>query len=154
MKKIESHVAWVGREEVCLMLEVQDSGAVSQARLTGVGGPYFLRELKSLREQLKQSTSLTLEKLPLPTGTGPEHLILREVILKAQGRWQPPYAQEELCHCRAVLTTTVDQAICSGAHTPRQVSEQTSASTACGTCRPDVEAMISWRLLHFDKNKT
>ena len=83
---------------------------------------------------------------PLPTGNSHSEILLRELILKAKKEWNFPYEHVELCHCRAVLTSTVDQAIISGAHTPEKVSRLTSASTACGTCKPDVEQILKFRL--------
>jgi len=142
VKTIESHVVWQGREEAHLTLEVDEKNQIQKVKLTGVGGPVFLEALKALRGQLKGDYL----QLGLPTGAGAESLLIRELLLKAQGRWAYPFCEEELCHCRAVPTEVVDRAICAGAHTTRQVSEQTSASTACGTCRPDVEAIIKYRL--------
>jgi NAD(P)H-nitrite reductase large subunit len=142
MKTIKSHVVWEGREEAYLQLQVDDQNKIVKSKLTGVGGPQFLQRLCALRGELTG----TVADLIAPSGVSPEAILFRELILRAQGRWQPPYESEELCHCRAVPTAVVDRAICAGAHTSRQVSEQTSASTACGTCRPDVEAMIKWRL--------
>ena len=72
-------------------------------------------------------------------------LILSEMILKLRGEWNFPYADEELCHCRSIATQTVDQAIIAGAHSPEVVTRQTSASTACGTCRPTVQKIIEYR---------
>lgn len=83
---------------------------------------------------------------PLPDGSGHETLLLREWILKARGEWKFPYNEDELCHCRRVPTHVVDQAIVAGAHTPEAVSRATSASTNCGTCRPDVERILAYRL--------
>jgi bacterioferritin-associated ferredoxin len=142
MKTITEHVVWEGREEAHLHLTLDDNQTIHSAKLTGIGGPDFLLQLKELRKKL----SGPLTDVQAPMGTTPEALLFRELILRAQGKWQLPYDSEELCHCRAVPTAVVDRAICAGAHTSRQVSEQTSASTACGTCRPDVEAMIKWRL--------
>ena len=142
MKTITEHVVWDGREEAHIHLTLDENQTIQSARLTGIGGPAFLAQLKVLRTQLKGS----MAGLVPPKGNTPEAILFRELILRAQGKWQLPYESEELCHCRAVPTAVVDRAICAGAHTSRQVSEQTSASTACGTCRPDVEAMIKWRL--------
>jgi bacterioferritin-associated ferredoxin len=83
---------------------------------------------------------------PVPEGTHHSDLLIRELILKLNGRWDFPYAAEELCHCRAVLTQTVDRAIVNGAHTPAQVSRETTASTSCGTCLSDVQAILAFRL--------
>ncbi|MCX7979207.1 MAG: (2Fe-2S)-binding protein [Bdellovibrionaceae bacterium] len=83
---------------------------------------------------------------PLPTGKDHVSILIRELVLKASGQWQFPYAHEELCHCRSVKTKTVDAAIVSGAHDTDTVSRWTSASTACGTCRADVQRIIDYRL--------
>ena len=142
MKIIDAQVAWLGREEASLRLELNDMDEIVNAKLSGIGGPEFLRLLKETRLKLEGD----LQKLSLPEGVSPAALCLRELILKAKGEWSYPYESEELCHCRAVPTIVVDQAICVGAHTPRKVSDLTSASTACGTCRPDVESILIFRL--------
>ena len=143
MKTIEAKVQWRGREEACLSIDLDDNENIVTAKLSGIGGSNFLRLLVRVRPTLLR---VRFQDLPLPSGVTPEALCLREVILKAKGLWKFPYEQEELCHCRAVPTAVVDQAICVGAHTPRKVSQQTSASTACGTCSTDVEAIIEYRL--------
>ena len=130
-----------GREEVHLEFD-EDKGQISGAKLTGIGGPELLETLDLWRPQLKGAVA----EIPLPDGCGTGAMLVREVLLKAQGQWQYPYEHEELCHCRAVPTQTVDAAVLTGAHEPSRVSKQTSASTACGTCRPDVEAIIAYRL--------
>ncbi len=135
-------VRWPGREEASLTVELASDGTIRRADLYGIGGPAFLRALCDLRARLTGSW----REVPLPTGNHPGALLLRELLLKARGEWRFPYEDEELCHCRAVPTAVVDQAICRGAHTPQKVSSMTSASTACGTCRPDVEAIIKYRL--------
>lgn len=82
----------------------------------------------------------------LPEGEGHAALLVRELILRARGEWVYPYQDLELCHCRSVPTEVVDQAILSGAHTCEKVSRRTSASTACGTCRPEVQKILDYRL--------
>lgn len=141
-RTVEVQVKWPGREEAELRLELNDKNEILKAELRGIGGPDLLDMLISCRRTLNGSLSL----LPLPEGHSSAALCLREVILKAKGEWDFPYKEQELCHCRAVPTEVVDQAICAGAHTPQKVSAETSASTACGTCRPDVEAILAYRL--------
>jgi len=80
-----------------------------------------------------------------PEGEGHSALLVRELILKIQGQWQFPFPHSEVCHCRAISTETVDQAILSGAHSPEEVSIITTASTACGTCRPDIISILNYR---------
>lgn len=145
--KVKAKVQWPGREEISIEVELDEHDRIKNASMTGVGGPALLDLLKNYRLQnLRDKQKHTLQSLPLPEGESPAALCLREAILKLKGEWVYPFKEEELCHCRAVLTSTVDLAICLGAHTTRKVSEQTSASTACGTCRPDVEAIIKFRL--------
>lgn len=66
--------------------------------------------------------------------------------MKARGDWDFPYKDIEICHCRMVPTEIVDQAIVAGANDPETVSRLTMASTSCGTCRPDVERILRYRL--------
>ena len=90
--------------------------------------------------------SLDPKKWPLPKGNDHCSMLIREFVLKCRGEWQIPVEDTEICHCRTVPTAVVDQAIVSGAHSPKIVSQWTTASTACGTCRPDVEKLIAYRL--------
>lgn len=102
--------------------------------------------LLQLIRQKAQMEGNDLHQWSLPTGVSHSELLLKEALLKLKNDWHYPYEHEELCHCRAVPTQKVDEAIMMGAHTPEKVSRQTSASTACGTCRPDVEKIIAYRL--------
>ena len=72
-------------------------------------------------------------------------LLIEEAVLKLKGEFQLPIAEEELCHCRKIPTAKVDNAIVLGAQTPEKVRAWTSASSGCGTCRPNVEKLISYR---------
>lgn len=73
-------------------------------------------------------------------------ILLRELILRLRQEFKLPYDETELCHCRAVPTAVVDRAIVSGAHTVQAVARVTSAGTSCGTCKPDTEKLIEYRL--------
>lgn len=128
----------IGRDWI--ELEIQDSG---QIILKGMGCSEFLAHLKDWRERLSKNP---IAKAELPAGNSHSEILVREVILKAQGLWQYPYQYDELCHCRTIATAKVDAAIVAGAHTPAAVSRLTSASTACGTCRPEVQKIIDFRL--------
>jgi len=86
------------------------------------------------------------QKWPDPIGASHADLLLREALMRLRGEWKLPYDQLELCHCRGVPTEVVDQAIVAGAHDTTTVSRCTSASTSCGTCRPDVQSLIDYRL--------
>lgn len=95
--------------------------------------------LKELR-----SSQLPVAQWPLPKGHSHSELLLKELILKVKGEWNPPYTQDEICHCRGVPTAKVVEAIHAGAHTSDRISRWTSASTACGTCRPDVISLLQY----------
>lgn len=83
---------------------------------------------------------------PVPTGLLHHEILLREFVLRVQGKWKDPFPHAEICHCRMIPTRTVDQAIIAGAHTLEAVRLQTSANTACGTCQEDVQGLIDHRL--------
>lgn len=104
------------------------------------------QELYELLHGFRKRHGDNIKNWPTPEGTSHSELLLKELLLKIKGQWQFPYQADELCHCRNVPTEIVDQAILAGAHTPEAVSRWTSASTACGTCRSDVEKIIQYRL--------
>ncbi|MGZ3806315.1 MAG: (2Fe-2S)-binding protein [Pseudobdellovibrionaceae bacterium] len=103
-------------------------------------------ELMGLMQMMRKNFGIDLRQWILPQGSSHSEILLRELILRLRGEWQYPYKEAEVCHCRSVSCYTIDQAIIAGAHSPEVVSRQTSASTACGTCRSDVQKMIDYRL--------
>lgn len=129
-------------DELELCLELSQAGQIESAKLSGIGGPAMLALLSEWRGKLKGE----LKSVGLPEGNSGPELMLKELILKARDEWKFPYGEPELCHCRAIPTMVVDQAIISGAHQPEIVSRWTSASTACGTCRKDVISILNYRL--------
>ncbi len=132
-----------GREELCLEIEVDASGQILSSSLIGLGDLHFLKSLQIWRKNLVGA----LDELKMPDGNSAFALMMREALLKIKGQWQNPFTDQELCHCRAVPLAKVEAAIFAGAHTPEKVSRWTSASTSCGTCRPDVEAILKYRLV-------
>ena len=109
--------------------------------VTGIGCSQILKLIKEFKS--KQSDA---KLWMLPTGNGHADILVRELILKIQGKWKFPLEQLELCHCRVIATEVVDQAIIAGAHTLEQVRRWTSANTACGTCKPEIETLFKFRL--------
>ncbi|MGZ3769613.1 MAG: (2Fe-2S)-binding protein [Bdellovibrio sp.] len=118
----------------------QERGPVKSVAVLGCSA--FMKKISEMRTEFGDD----LNKWELPTENDHSSLLLKEMILKIRGQWQFPYAHEELCHCRSVSAFTVDQAIIAGAHTPEKVTLQTSASSACGTCRFEVNKIINYRL--------
>lgn len=94
----------------------------------------------------KTQYGLDPAKWPLPQGRTHHELLVKELILKLTNKWDLPYKEEEMCHCRNITTESVIRAIQMGAHTTQVVSRWTTASTACGTCRPDSEKLIQYLL--------
>lgn len=124
----------------CDRLELAFENGKSSLKVIGCS------KLLQLLSELKTKNGNDVKLWSMPEGASHEILLVRELILKTRGEWNYPYAHEELCHCRAIRTHVVDQAILLGAHTPEVVTRRTSASSACGTCRPDVEKIIAYRL--------
>ncbi|MFP5519000.1 MAG: (2Fe-2S)-binding protein [Bdellovibrionia bacterium] len=95
--------------------------------------------------EMRQKHGNNITAWPVPTANDHVSMLIKELILKLQNRWQYPFEGDEVCHCRSVSTATIDKAILLGAHTPEEVSQATNASTSCGTCRSDVEKIINYR---------
>lgn len=103
-------------------------------------------ELLELLKSLKSRFGSDLLTWQVPGGSDHASMLVRELLLKMRGQWKLPYEPYEICHCRAVPTHVVDQAIVAGAHSVAAIGRWTTASTACGTCQPDVEKMLKHRL--------
>ncbi|MCB0355923.1 MAG: (2Fe-2S)-binding protein [Bdellovibrionales bacterium] len=129
-----------GREEIDLELELDEQKNIINSQLQAIGSMALLNLIDQWRAKLYGP----LASVELPQGNSMEAMLLRELILKAQDLWKPPYTQDQLCHCRSVPTAKIEEAIVIGANTTEKVSRMTSASTACGTCMPDVQAMIDY----------
>lgn len=138
---INVEVAQPARDRVTLSIEVRDDGDIASGSISAIG----CTDLLVLVEEWRKYMRGPLAALSLPLGDGHASMLLREAILRAKGEWDFPYKDEELCHCRAIPTAKVDAAVISGCHTVDAVKRATSASTSCGTCRPDVERVIAYR---------
>jgi bacterioferritin-associated ferredoxin len=121
-------------------IEINMEGAAAKVHFRGC------TELMGLMQSMRKNFGIDLSRWPIPNGTTHSEILLRELVLKLRGEWKYPYQEAEVCHCRNVACHTIDQAIIAGAHNTETVSRQTSASTACGTCRPEVQKMIDYRL--------
>lgn len=121
-------------------LEVESDGTSMKVFMLGC------TEFMGMMQKMKKHFGVDISKWPLPEGQDHSSILLREMILKLRGEWVFPYSENEVCRCRSVSTKTVDQVVIAGAHTCENVTRQTSASSACGTCRPDVQKIIDYRL--------
>lgn len=123
-------------------IEFSDANPGEKPRVKALGCTQLLSLVRKFQIQFGQDP----KAWPLPKGVSHSELLLKEVLLKSRGQWSFPFQEVELCHCRSVPAELVDQAIVAGAHQCEVVGRQTSASTSCGTCRPDVQKIIDFRL--------
>ena len=106
----------------------------------------LLTEAQRLRRQLTPNPEKwSLRDLEPRNASFHVHQLVVEVLLKAQGRWNFPFNEVELCHCRAIETREVDAAVLRGARLAETVTRMTSAGSACGTCKPDIEKILAFR---------
>lgn len=130
-----------GRDQIHLEIQLEGT-KIKTSKLTGIGCSRVLHLLVEWRPKI----SGDIQNIPIPQENDHASILMRQLILIAQNNWMPPYQEQELCHCRAISTERVNMSIIAGAHTPEEVSKKTSASTACGTCRPNVELQIEYFL--------
>lgn len=119
--------------------------------ITDINGQKHLRasgcsELFQLLEKCLSNYGRDLATWPVPSGVSHAELLLKEVLQKMRGEFHFPYSHEEICHCRAVATHVVDQAIMSGCHSIEALRKTTSANTACGTCHSEIDLVLKFRL--------
>lgn len=139
---MEKSIVWTqpGREHLELTLQIEE-GVINDVKMNSIGCLEFLQ----LSQKMKQKLKGPIAQLLPPSGTDHSSMIWREIVSKIQDEWNLPVAHEELCHCRKVTTNAVDRAIVFGAHSLDEVRKRTSANTGCGTCKNDVEQLISYR---------
>lgn len=119
-------------------LQILASGAVS-IQVQGCS------QMMSLTQHLQQTYGADFRVWPYPSGVSHAELLWKEFLQKLHQKWTPPYTDEEVCHCRKVSLKRVEEAILRGALTTEMITEKTQASSACGTCRPDVDKILAWR---------
>jgi bacterioferritin-associated ferredoxin len=113
-------------------------------KVKSIGCLSFLESMDRLRK-------LSFEQIKIqPLRVSQDHasLLYNEAILKLRGEWIYPYRETELCHCRRIATSVVDKAIVSGYHSDKSVTAATGAGGSCGTCKPDIDKILNYRLNH------
>ncbi len=126
---------------------VLDGEQLESVSISAVGCLDFLKALAVLKQNTPGNLQGLMERLLNQTHVEHVDILMRELVLKLKNEWVFPYAEAELCHCRAISTEKVDQAVVYGARTVMAVNRLTSAGTACGTCRPDIEKILSYRVV-------
>lgn len=152
MKK-QVEVLFLGRDRVTATFELDAATAIQSIAFSGSGCSAFMAALEELKARImalpqgvrRLSGSQEFDRL---VSASHDHvaILLRELVLRARDQFALPYRDVELCHCRAVPTEVVDRAIISGCHSVQSVARMTSAGTSCGTCKPDTESLIAYRL--------
>ena len=105
----------------------------------------LLHAVEKAAREFKGKALETLEWSDVHTHWGQ---MICEALSRLKGTYELPYKDPEICHCRNIPTSVVEQAIVLGAQTPEKVRAWTNASSSCGTCRSDVEALIKFRVAH------
>jgi bacterioferritin-associated ferredoxin len=121
-------------------LEVETDGSGLNVSMLGC------TEFMEMMQKMKRHFGVDIRKWPLPEGTDHPSILLREMVLKLRGEWVFPISENLVCKCRSISARVIDQVVIAGAHTTDSVTKQTSASSACGTCRPDVQKIIDYRI--------
>ncbi len=109
-------------------------------KLEAKGCLAFLRAVDQLRKVPDFS------QYSLPEEKDHVSLMIKEFLLRLRGEWELPYKEEELCHCRQIATEFVDQAIVAGNHDLQSIGKQCQAGITCGSCKPDIEDLLKYRL--------
>lgn len=132
------HIFLKNRDEVYISKK-----ANGRYSFKAVGCTLFLRQLTLFFDLINKEG---LESIEEPQGNGHIDILIREILAKLKGEWNFPCLEEELCHCRKISTSDVDQAIVSGIHKLKGIGEECSAGITCGSCQPDIEKLLSFRL--------
>lgn len=150
MQALPSHtkiieVNWPGRDQVELQARWEPQGSSSRLQSLEFRIAVICPEVRKVIQVWIEDCLRTGQVQEGPAGRGHAEMFVREVSLRLRDQFTPPFVEAEMCHCRVVTTAQVDRAVVAGCHSAREVSRETTASTSCGTCRPDVEAWIRFR---------
>lgn len=129
------------RDHVTVDFEIIDNKIIDY-KIKAVACTALNKELLLL-EKLKGQN---IKDIAYNLGDSHSSILVREILMKLKDEWIYPYSDVELCHCRKISTQDVDQAIISGCHRIEKIREMTWANTGCGTCLPDIQKMIKFRL--------
>jgi bacterioferritin-associated ferredoxin len=142
MKTYKARAEIPDREWLNIEVVIDESDVILEAKVHAIGCHQIIDIIPIVKSEIIG------KKLDQINWAGPSHadLMVSEIFLKLQNKFEIPVKDAELCHCRKILTSIVDNAIVMGAHSPEKVRAWTSASSGCGTCRPEVEKIINFRL--------
>jgi bacterioferritin-associated ferredoxin len=143
MKTFSARAELEHREWIEVEVQVNPQGMVEIASFKALGCSALILACEKI---VKDIQSKELLNIPLNPKNSHEHLLINEALLKLKGKFKLPVTEMEVCHCRKISLLKINEAIVNGAHSPEQVKAWTSASSGCGTCRPEIEKLIQYRL--------
>lgn len=132
------HIVLKNRDELWLQYSEEEGYSYRW-----IGCTQFETEVKKFMTNLLDKG---IEKVATPSGSDHSAILLRELLYKIKDQWDFPYTDEELCHCRKIPTFEVDQAVIAGTHDLKGIGIECSAGITCGSCQPDIEKIIAFRL--------
>ncbi|MFN7905550.1 MAG: (2Fe-2S)-binding protein [Pseudobdellovibrionaceae bacterium] len=101
----------------------------------------------SLKEKIQQLISdqgIEIKSWKI-TGVSHADLLIKKLIFQLNEK-KHPYADSEVCHCRNISKEMIEENILNGSHSVGALQRTTTASTACGSCHADVEAILNYWL--------
>lgn len=131
------------REWLEFEVRVTPSGQVEEVIWRGFGCGDLLSTAEKFASALRGQV---LSDFCWNSGHSHSDILTQEILDKLTQKFKIPLVDEELCHCRKIATKKVDEAVVLGAHTPELVRSWTTASSGCGTCRPEVVKIIESRI--------
>ncbi len=101
----------------------------------------FLNKIAELKEFLKNNT---VENFKLNDDQEHSNLLLKKLVLSMQSKYQLPYLEDEICHCRHIKTNTCENSALAGNLSLKSIGATCSAGITCGSCKPDLESLIDY----------
>ncbi|MEQ1723577.1 MAG: (2Fe-2S)-binding protein, partial [Pseudobdellovibrio sp.] len=109
------------------------------SRVTATGN---LNLLNLLNQKINTEGSDPKNWSQFETIQNEDEALLNQFIIKLQAR-EISSEHDEICHCRMVDREKIENAIYQGCKTREDISTTTLAGTGCGSCRGDLEKILS-----------
>jgi NAD(P)H-nitrite reductase large subunit len=145
LRKVSARAEIKNRSWLEISLDLEGEKVVA-CRFLAQGPHDLIGELEKLRQLIPGQI---LKRFEI-SGDRPSQILIREALEKLQGVYKNA-EDVEICHCRKINLSVIDQMIVLGAHTPEKVKAWCTAGSGCGTCRPEVQILIDERIRHTKK---
>lgn len=140
---MEARVEIPQRCWIKVQLQMDEYKNIQKVNWNAQGSFELIRESEKFFESMNQKNLNQLEVVFPPTGPKTHHLLFQRLLDKLKGEFKETDQGLEICHCRKISQGEIEKAILLGAHTADKVKKWTTASSGCGTCRPEVEGIIA-----------